>query len=354
MNERIWIPLCLIFGLYHLSLLVDDYYLTNYLIVEPEDDLYDDKTFFFFCTPFEQIKENNRLKEIPVQLKNVSGKIFQNYSITSILNRLGLEGHKILDPERCFSYNQRICFMVTQSELETEWLFFEKFLKYYKFLLYASSRYAIQSLDSNVILFCSNPCLTRNFSPPTVSGRHPFIYQYAYYQNPNQKQNKFYLKIQKQKVYGKQYLLKPKCFKFEDQFASSKFNCLNKCFMEFEFGLALDYSKDTKKFDLNEVVNHRNVGELPEIGRKNIDYCLKRCRNIEDCFQETYNVINLGEAYAEAYSKADQIKIDLQSRIYRAYFSTTDFYLQFFGLLTRKKFLLRSSYQELLLNGSGL
>ena len=144
MNKRIWIPLCLLFGAYHLSLLIDDYYLTNYLIVENEDSLYDDLTYFFFCSTFSQIKKNNQLKEIPVRLKNVTGKVFLNYSISSIEDNLRLKGNKLLKLDRSFSYNKRVCFLVAKSELETEWPFFREYLKYYNLELFASSRCAIE------------------------------------------------------------------------------------------------------------------------------------------------------------------------------------------------------------------
>ena len=140
MNERIWIPFCLVFGAYHLALLIGDFHLTNYLIVEHEDDLYDNVTYFFFCSKFDEIKRNNRLEEHPAQLENVSGKTFLNYSIASIENRLGWKGHRLLELERSFSYNRRICFFVNKSEFETEWSFFEGYLRYYNFELFASSR----------------------------------------------------------------------------------------------------------------------------------------------------------------------------------------------------------------------
>ena len=187
----------------------------------------------------------------------------------------------------------------------------------------------------------------------SFSGKHPFVYEYVYYQNRNQTKSNFHLKVQKQKIYGREYLFNPKCFEFKNQFDSSKFTCLNKCFLEFAFELALDNSKDAKKFDLEEIIDIMAVNaslkiieqisiqltnsrlEIPKSSKENIEFCFKKCNKTEDCFQETYNVISLGEAYAKAYFN-DQIQIDLVSTIYKACFSTTHFFLQFFGLLTRK------------------
>ena len=47
--------------------------------------------------------------------------------------------------------------------------------------------------------------------------------------------NSYYLKTYKQKVYGKQYLKSSsKCFTYQDQLASNKYHCVNKCFMKFK------------------------------------------------------------------------------------------------------------------------
>ena len=162
------------------------------------------------------------------------------------------------------------------------------------------------------------------------------------------------MKIQKQKIYGKEYLANPqKCFKFADQFAYSKFMCLNKCYIELNLSLALDLEKKNQLLDLRSIrrlKTHKNPTNKDILKTKNsknllppnltgFRYCLKRCQKTEDCFQETYNVIRLGEAYSKTLP-GDQIQVDLEATIYLAYFSTTDFFLQFFGLLTRKTLIL--------------
>lgn len=164
------------------------------------------------------------------------------------------------------------------------------------------------------------------------------------------------MKIQKQKIFGREYLKSPqKCFKYKDQFAASKFMCLNRCYIDRNLSLALDFEKKTQTLDLGSIrkpklINKRSLQQTNEQSGfrlsksenrlpKNLAgfrYCIEKCGKIEDCFQETYNTIRLGEAYSEAFSE-DQIRLGLESTIYRAYYSTADFYLQFFGLLTRKK-----------------
>lgn len=140
MNKRIWIPLCVLFGAYHLSLLVADYHLTNYLIVENEDNLYDNGTFFFFCSTFEEIKNNNRL-HIPRELKRVPLKVFLNYSISSIEERLELKDEPLLGLSRSYIHHNRTCFFIGKQELESSKVFFEKYLEYYNLELFVSSRF---------------------------------------------------------------------------------------------------------------------------------------------------------------------------------------------------------------------
>ena len=137
--------MCLIFGVYHLSLLADDYYLTNYLIVENEDSLYDNFTFFFFCSTFDEIKENNRL-QIPKKPRKVPVKTFLNYSISSIEDRLRLKGQKLLDLNRSFTHHKRICFIISKQELESSKPFFEKYLEHYNLELFVSSRFVCDQL----------------------------------------------------------------------------------------------------------------------------------------------------------------------------------------------------------------
>lgn len=140
MNKRIWIPLCLLFGAYHLSLLAADYYLTNYLIVENEDSLYDNSTFFFFCSKLNEIRKNNRL-HIPEEPKRVHIKTFLNHSISSIEDRLGIKNEPLLGLKRSFIHHKRICFFISKWELENSKNFFERYLEHYDLELFVSSRF---------------------------------------------------------------------------------------------------------------------------------------------------------------------------------------------------------------------
>ena len=81
MNYRIWYSLCLLFLVYSLKLLIDDYYLVNYVIVEREDELYDDHTNYLLCAYLSDIKENNNLKYRPEILENANNrKSFKLYN----------------------------------------------------------------------------------------------------------------------------------------------------------------------------------------------------------------------------------------------------------------------------------
>ena len=297
MASQIWFALTLLFLIHSLVLLVNDSYSISYLIVEKDDRMYDNYSNYLICTHLSKIKMNNQLKIKP-KIQNVSIEIFLNYSISSIEHRLNTTNLFQLNQTYIFYYN--FCFPTNKEELEKE-IPLNGFLKYYSSFLFIYSK-----------------------------GKQPAFNERIHFK-PDDKSNSFYLKTYKQKVYGKQYLKSSsKCFTYQDQLASNKYHCVNKCFIKFKIEGSFYNFNDNETFSLNLTMKEDN----DEIESKDLlESCIIKCTEI-DCFWETYNTVLIPKYYYDGYlSKEGKDKIDLKTIIYLAYYSMNDFYAQLFGLI---------------------
>lgn len=197
MNQKFWFGLCICFSIFNLKLLIDDYYLINYVIVENDDPLFDNITNYLLCTRFGQFQNKNQLDGID---QNVSTEKLLNYLISTIEEYLNITNPFKLN--ETFIFREQFCFLTQKSNFEND-SFLVKFL---------------QNYESYIFLFSN--------------GKKPHYHEYIL--QASNSDGKVYLRMQKQKVYGQEYLTNSKCFKFENQFERSIFNCLNKCFIQFK------------------------------------------------------------------------------------------------------------------------
>ena len=286
-------------------LLVYDSYSINYFIEENKHQLYDNHTNYLICTPFSSIKYNDQLKD-KTKVEDVSTKSFLNYSIKSIEHRLNTTN--LFKLNQTYIFLDNICFLTKKSELEKK-IPLNGYLEVYLSYLFIYS-----------------------------GGKQPFYIEYIYFKRDAL--NSFYIKTYKQKVYGLQYLKSSSnCFTYNDQLASNKYHCLNKCFKRFKTKGGFYNLGDDKKFNLNHIVN-QNKNQLTHRISNEIesnDYlksCLIECPK-NDCFWETYNTIEIYRFYYNDYLvKEGKDKVDLQIKIYFPYYSMSDFYTQLFGLIS--------------------
>ena len=304
MAFRIWFSLSLLFLIHYLVLLVKDIYSINYLIVEEDDQLYDNHTNYLICTPFILIKYKDQLKD-ETKVENVPIESFLNYSIKSIEHRLNTTNLFKLNESYIFLDN--ICFLTNKSELEKEMPLNGYLEVYYVSYLFIYS-----------------------------NGKQPFFNEYIYFKADYV--SSFYLKTYKQKVYGMRYLKSSSnCFTYNDQLSSNKYQCLNKCFKRFKTKGAFYNLTDDKKFNLNLIVNNVEIKLISQISNKLkskdiLKSCLTDCPENKDCFWETYNTIKI--SYNDYLLQEGKDKVDLQTNIYLAYYSMNDFYTQLFGLIS--------------------
>ena len=316
MASRISFALISLFLIHSLVFLVNDSYLVSYLIVEKDDRMYDNHTNYLICTRFDEIKRNDQLKD-KTKVEDVSIKSFLNYSISSIEDSLNTTN--LFQLNQSYIFFDHVCFSTNKEELDKE-IPLNDYLKYYDSILFV---YSIgKQLAFNEYI---------NVKPAKL--------------------NSFYLKTYKQKVYGKQYLKSSsKCFTYQDQLASNKYHCLNKCFKDLKIKGSFYNSNDNEKFGLNLIMKEDKNQFMQQINNDEIESedilasyviskshtssCLTKCPEI-DCFWETYNTIPITKYYYDDYlSKEGKDKIDLQTIIYLAYYSMNDFYAQLFGLIT--------------------
>lgn len=334
MNYKFWFVLCLLFGAYNLKQLIDDFYLLNYMIVEPGDRLYDETTNYLLCTPFREIGSNNELEFRPPALRDVPAVVLLNYSIQAIEKKLNHSN--LFRLNESFISRDNVCFSIEKADLE-----------------------ASSTLDSYIHNY--QPILFM-FSPST--GR--FFSEYVFYQNKNNDVKTFFLKVQKQKVFSSGYLSRPTCSQLKNQFTSSRFNCLNRCFIQSKLEIGFYGSQDAGSFNLEAFVNNKSLTRV-DVDRptktakrsiqaaadhapkkipikfiqaqtllqgfdQNFERCLSKCPD-PSCFYEIYNAVRIRRFYYCRFQR-EQDKIDLKSFTYLAYYSTSDWFLQFFGLLT--------------------
>ena len=316
MASRICFALISLFLIHSLVLLVNDSYLVSYLIVEKDDRMYDNHTNYLICTKFSKIKRNDQLKIKP-KAQNISIKSFLNYSISSIEDRLNTTN--LFQLNQSYIFFERVCFSTNKEELEKK-IPLNDYLKYYHSVLFIYSK-----------------------------GKQLAFNEWIYYKSD--KLNSFYLKTYKQKVYGKQYLKSSsKCFTYQEQLASNRYHCLNKCFKDLKVKRNFYNANENETFSLNfimkedknqfiqQIYNNDEIESEDFLASYGINKnckstCLTKCQEIY-CFWETYNTIVYHNSYYDGYlSKEGKDKIDLQTIIYLAYYSMNDFYAQLFGLI---------------------
>ena len=301
-SKRVWLSVCFFFCIYNLKLLLDEKYDINYVLVEPGDELYDDTTNYLVCTPFDDIKSENRLDFEP---RNVSISEFLNHSILSIESRLNISNYFKL--EQSYVFGGRICFSIDENDLEQETSLW-KYMKIYKIYLYIFS-----------------------------DGRHPFAYEYLYRKKDSIAS--FKLRINRVKVYTSK-LLDSNCFYYNDQRLADRSHCLNKCYKQVEksefcsfcfyfhnetvtLNLDLISQRDSK---LNQT--QRNSDGQSTKYRVCIDKCLET-----SCFMEIYATSEIRQSYYKKFPQDYEKKLTFRNYIYKPYYSTTYYYLQFIGLI---------------------
>ena len=324
-NFKIWFCISLLFIINNLNLLIDDYYLINYILVETEDDLFDNKTNLLLCTSFNHIKKNDKLDQNITETQ-ISSKDFLNYSISSI--EFNLKIKRPFELNQSLVFNDFVCFYANESQMESN-LFVETFIEKYPIRIYAFSR-----------------------------GKVPYYYDYLY--NKQIEKGPIYLKIHKQKIFGNNYLKSlAKCSKTpEKKFESSRFYCLNKCFRKSGINFGLHNETDTTKFNLSQIskkiglspnldlsksvveqlkITNRTIRNMMgDFGEKNFRYCISICPD-HDCFFETYNVARIRDGYYKEYLlPSNRNKFEIIQIIYLAYFTMGDFefWIAIFSLIT--------------------
>lgn len=312
-TSKIWMFFCLIFGILNLKLLIDGYGNVNYVLVDKGDRLYENTTNYVICIQFENLKKWDTLNHRP-PTGYVSTSVFLDYALLSIKRNIeAVEKEHLLKLEQSYVFKSHVCYMVSKGELERI-VSLPLFLQTYQIRLFVFS-----------------------------NGKQPYFYDYVFFKYEISKS--IYLHIYKQKVYGKAYLQNSNCFTFRNQIESGRFRCLDRCFIEKKIDLGFFLHSDTGSFDLNLLMNGResnlptkNESALERFAHLHHDEEFQACLNLcpeSDCFHETYNSVRIKQSYYEEFIspiRSDQIHI--VSKIYTARYSTTDFWLQFFGLLT--------------------
>ena len=301
-SKRVWLSLCFFFCIYNLKLLQDEKYAINYVLVEPDDKLYDNKTNYVVCTPFDEIKFKNLLYFEP---RNVSIGEFLTHSILSIESRLNISNYFKL--EHSYVFGSSICFSIDKNDLEQE-TSLGKYMKNYKIYLYVFS-----------------------------NGKHPFAYEYVYRKNDTL--DFFILNIIKQKVYTSK-LLDSNCFYYSDQRLMDRSHCLNKCYKQVEktefCPICFYFYNETATLNLSIISQtDSKPDQMQGISDRlstNYTVCIDKCLETS-CFSETYVTTDVRLSYFEIFWQEFRDKINITTMIYKPYYSTRYYYLQFIGLI---------------------
>ena len=298
--KRVWLSLCFFFCIYNLKLLLDEKYNINYVLVDPDDELYDNKTNYLVCAPFDEIKSKNLLDFKP---RNVSIKEFLNHSILSIESRLNISNYFKL--ERSYVFGRSICFSIDENDLEQE-TSLREYMKIYQIYLYVFS-----------------------------DGKHPFAYEYVYRKNDTL--DFFILNIIKKKIYTPK-LLDSNCFYYSDQGSMDRSHCLNKCYKQVkntEFcPICFYFYNETATLNLGFIsqTNPNKMKGIPD--RLSTEYmvCQNKCSQTS-CFTETYFTSVIRHTYYKTFPQEYKKKINFLNFICKPYYSTRYYYLQFIGLI---------------------
>ena len=316
MNFKIWFLICLFFLVFNLKLLIDDYDLVNYMVVEKDDKLYDNLNKFLLCVRFESLKASNRMSYNVLEIKNVSASQFLNYSIRIMEDNLNTKN--VFKLNETFIFYESVCVLTTKVELEKE-LPLKGFLTNYRLIrLFVYSK-----------------------------TKHPVYSEYIY-DKRNRRSHFFNLKINRQKVYSEKYFSNPKCFNDEEKLGD-RINCLNECFVRNKLQFGFYNYLDEGHFDLNLIIREKNNFGMKRSKRslksiklsrsyrfvdkesyENFDECLKKCPEFFERFYENYNALKEVE---HKYKTFTNKIIDIQTFIYTGYYSTSDFNLQLISLM---------------------
>ena len=306
MASKIWFSICLLLFAYNLISLINECYSVNYKIVEEGDNLFDNDTNYLFCTPFSYIADEG-LSDYQRTIHEVSVKSFLSYSILSIENYLKVKN--LFSLNESYIFNKHVCFKRTKNSLEEVGKPFNEFLRTYQL--------------QNIFIYSN--------------GKQPFFYE-----SPLEKLGELssvYFKAYKQKVFNRNHLLNPDCLNQENQIYYDRGACLNKCLVKLKIKTSFYNFNDSELFDLNLIASGRkednqNMNYEDQVFRKILKGCLKKCKET-DCFWEVVTAVKIDEYYYNEFLKKEgKDKVDLSSNIYSAYYSTEDYYLQLFGLLT--------------------
>lgn len=322
MNWKIWRLICLLLTFYFLKFLIDDFSAISFILVEPEDDLYQIRQNVIFCFHFDELKSKDKLNQFldgrnwSANL-NVTSTFFLKYAISTVENNLNMQSPFRLN--KSFTNEYFVCFLIEEEQLESN-----------AFIWNLTYNYHIR-------LYLSSSSLT------------PYFYNYVYFKNP-EILKPFFLKLQRQKVFGSNYLKSKSACSIDNQFKKSRFKCLNDCFEKKNIDFAWHGEESTKIFDLSLI--SKKLGEpdkkkeildsnsklsynlIESFGKENFIYCIKKCPE-EDCYFEVYNTVRQRDVYyRNVASKKGEPKIFVQTKIYLACYATKDFWLQIFGLLT--------------------
>lgn len=316
MNRRVWIGLCLFFCAFNLKLLIDDYQLLIYAYVQEDDPRYNEIDHYWLCPTVYTIQENSERSYQEKEPKKVSTKQFLSKALESIEKKINRTG--LFEVSESFVFKDLVCFPVNKSRLEND-SNLELFFEHYAVMLFIHS-----------------------------SGKKLNYYDGFYLSSIGTK-DRSYLAVQRWKVYDRNYLTSLDCSNVEGQLARSRFTCLNDCFRRLNLPLGVyPYSDKTHKFNLSLITNQQdrlikqtNIkfnGSKNFLERMHKSYpaCFHQCPQ-SDCFHENSNAVTIGKVYYdEVVSKRGDKKLKVLTNIFEPYFSTSssEFFLQFFGLLT--------------------
>lgn len=318
--SKIWYLICFVFCVHNLVVLFKDKDSVNYIVVEKDDDLYDNKTNYLLCTHFSDIQKKSNLELKNLKLENVSVPVFLYFTKLIYENYLNLTN--LFNLNESYIFNNCVCFRVDKEDLEVE----------------LPVRGYLGNFTVTMFIYSD--------------GKIPYFNEVAHDKTTGI--SSAYMRVLKQKVYGQNYLENRKCSNFNEQLSFNKFNCINKCRKKYGVKTGLLDIKDNIDFDLNkifktnetsteiiypheDVINGMSSLSLFYSENDESSYvpCLEECLEIKDCFYETTEVSKLDHLYFKKYLEHKGVnKIDLKTNIYKAYYSLQDFYPQLFGLLS--------------------
>lgn len=301
MNRNLWLCLCLMFAVYNLTLLVQDRNSVRFFAVDEWNEYHDNHTNFLICFRSEEIhgpaswpklnlSEHLRKWKLNLSDQLKTWKLSDHLAKSVQLLNLKLNSGDFFRLNQSYLFGTESCFLFEKSKLE-QLLSAGAFVSKFKTVLFAFS-------DGSLPLWADS-IYTKFFG------------------------NDLMIKLQKQKVFGEAHLER-NCLGHRNQLAANRYNCLNECHKK----------KRTRNclYSFGELPNLR-YGDLNWANETHEQFCLENCPDNE-CFYEDYEVVEMRKEYYERHLAPKREKVELKATTYRAQYAITDFYLQFFGLLT--------------------